>query len=118
MDGSIALARGQRNRLRALCREDPSPCVRLRAHIILLLADGHPWALVCAVLFCSTATVARWKSRFEAGGVAALLEEKRGRAGGRSPRRPGPPPRSGSPRRRRTRCRSARCPASRTVKGQ
>ena len=80
MDGSIALARGQRNRLRALCREDPSPCVRLRAHIILLLADGHAWALICAVLFCSTATVARWKGRFERGGVDALLDEKRGRA--------------------------------------
>src|SRR4051812_45147873 len=79
MDGSIALARGQRNRLRALCREDPSPCVRLRAHIILLLADGHAWAPICAVLFCSTATVARWKGRFERGGVDALLAETRGR---------------------------------------
>src|SRR4051794_840647 len=80
MDGSIVLGRGQRNRLLDLCRKDPSPCVRLRAHIILLLlADGHAWALICAVLFCSTATVARWKQRFEAGGVGALLDEKRGR---------------------------------------
>lgn len=80
MDGdSIALTRGQRNRLLDLYRKQPSPCVRLRAHIILLLADGYAWALICAVLFCSTATVARWKARFEAGGVEALLAEQRGR---------------------------------------
>src|SRR5438067_2353126 len=79
MDGSIVLGRGQRNRLMDLCRKDPSPCVRLRAHIILLLADGHAWALICAVLFCSSATVARWKGRFERGGIGALLGAKRGR---------------------------------------
>lgn len=79
MDGSIDLGRSQRNRLLDLYRKDPSPCVRHRAHIVLLLADGHAWALVATVLFCSTATIARWKSRFEAGGVDALLEEKRGR---------------------------------------
>lgn len=79
MDGSIDLGRSQRNRLLDLCRKDPSPSVRLRAHIILLLADGHAWALVATVLFCSTATIARWKSRFQAGGIDALLEEKRGR---------------------------------------
>ena len=80
MDGSIVLGRGERNRLLDLYRKDPRPCVRLRAHIVLLLADGRAWSLVCAVLFCSTATVARWKGRFERGGVAALLEGRRGRA--------------------------------------
>src|SRR5215204_4548097 len=79
MDGSIVLGRGQRNRLLDLYRKDPSPCVRLRAHIILLLSEGHAWTLICAVLFCSSATVARWKQRFEAGGVDALLAEGRGR---------------------------------------
>ncbi len=53
--------------------------MRLRAHIILLLADGYAWALITAVLFCSTATIARWKEHFECGGVVALLEERRGR---------------------------------------
>jgi putative transposase len=79
MDGSIALGRAQRKRLLDLYRKNPSPCVRLRAHIILLLSEGYAWSLVCAVLFCSTATVARWKQRFEAGGVDALLAEGRGR---------------------------------------
>jgi putative transposase len=51
----------------------------LRAHIILLLADGHPWSLIAKLLLCSTATIARWKDRFESGGVDALLAEKRGR---------------------------------------
>lgn len=79
MDGSIVLGRGQRNRLLDLYRKDPSPCVRLRAHIILLRSEGHPWTLIGAVLFCSSATIARWKQRFEAGGVEALLVEERGR---------------------------------------
>ena len=77
--GSIALSPGQRKRLLGLYRKEPDPLVRLRAHIILLLADGHAWSAICAVLFCSTATVARWKERFERGGVEALAGEGRGR---------------------------------------
>jgi transposase len=79
MDGSIVLVGGQRKRLLKLYRKEPDPAVRLRAHLILLLADGYAWSLIAAVLFCSTATIARWKQRFESGGVAVLLEEKRGR---------------------------------------
>ena len=77
--GSIALSAGQRKRLLALYRKGPDPLVRLRAHVVLLLADGHSWSMICAVLFCSTATVARWKARFEHGGVEALSGEARGR---------------------------------------
>lgn len=79
MDGSIALVGGQRKRLLRLYRKEPDPAVRLRVHLILLLADGHAWSLIATVLFCSTATIARWKRRFERGGVAVLLEERRGR---------------------------------------
>jgi transposase len=80
MEGSIALAPGQRKRLLGLYRKPWSPHhVRLRAHIVLLLADGHTWAVVAAVLFCSTATIARWKDRFEGGGIAALFADDRGR---------------------------------------
>jgi transposase len=43
------------------------------------LSERRPWSLIAAVLFCSTATIARWKRRFESGGVEALLEENRGR---------------------------------------
>ena len=79
MDGSIALGGSQRKRLLRLYRTEPDPQVRLRMHIILLLSQGRAWALSAAVLFCSTATIARWKTRFESGGVEALLVETRGR---------------------------------------
>jgi putative transposase len=82
MDGSIVLGGSQRKRLLAVYRgkEANVPAeARLRAHIILLLSAGRPWAEVADVLFCSTATIARWKERFEAGGVEALLEQNRGR---------------------------------------
>jgi putative transposase len=79
MDGSIVLSGSRRKRLLRLYRTETDPSVRLRAHLILLLADGHPWALITAVLFCSTATIARWKDRFEEGGVEALREDHRGR---------------------------------------
>jgi hypothetical protein len=39
--------------------------VRLRAHILLLLAAAHPLETVSAVLFCSSGTISRWKQRFE-----------------------------------------------------
>src|SRR3954470_24315274 len=82
MEGSIALGPGRRKRLLAVCRKGTDPQARLRAHIILLLADGHGWAVIAAVLFCSTATIARWKRRFEAGGGDALREDpRRGRPG-------------------------------------
>jgi transposase len=84
MDGSIVLSSSQRKWLLEIYRggdgkELHHPQVRLRAHIILLLADGHSWSLIVTVLLCSTATIARWKDRFESGGVDALLQEKRGR---------------------------------------
>ena len=84
MDGSIVLGSSQRKRLLDIYRgkEAVSANVRLRAHIVLLLSQGQPWSLITAVLFCSTATISRWKDRFESGGVEALLEENRGRSGG------------------------------------
>lgn len=85
MEGSIALGSSQRKRLLEIYRggKELHHCqVRLRAHVILLLSEGRPWALIAAMLFCSTATIARWKDRFEHGGIDALLEESRGRRSG------------------------------------
>jgi transposase len=81
MDGSIVLGFGQRKRLLNIYRgkEEHPACVRLRAHIVLALAEGHSWSLIEQVLFCSSATIGRWKDRFESGGVEALLVETRGR---------------------------------------
>jgi putative transposase len=70
---SIALADAERKALLDCLRRPHDPHLRLRAHILLLLADGHSWALICSVLYCSSRTVARWKSRFERQGVSALL---------------------------------------------
>src|SRR5579859_1518514 len=84
MDGSIVPGCGQRKRLLEIYRgkEANVPAeARLRAHIILLLADGHAWSLIASVLLCSTATITRWKQRFQSEGIEGLLEEKRGRRG-------------------------------------
>jgi putative transposase len=82
MDGSVSLGRADRKRLLDFYRRSPDSAVRLRAHIILLLSDGFAWATIAAVLLCSTRTIARWKRRFEAGGLDALLPENRGRRRG------------------------------------
>lgn len=85
MDGSVSLGRRERKRLLELYRGGGESSVRLRAHVVLLLADGHAWSVIAAMLYCSTRTIARWKRRFEEGGVEALV------AGGwtRMPRRAG-----------------------------
>jgi putative transposase len=82
MPCKIALSADERNTLLFHYRSDPDPQLRLRAHLLLLLADGHPWALIAAVLYCSTATIARWQRRFLEGRVEALF----GRPCGRPPR--------------------------------
>src|SRR3954447_21746393 len=69
----------QRDELLTIYRKDTDPELRFRAHIILLLADGHPWDTIEAVLFCSSRTVDRWLKRSRAEGVAGLTGRKRGR---------------------------------------
>ena len=85
MHSSISLTPDERNTLldfyRAPCDD---PAVRIRAHIILLLAQGYPWATIAAVLFCSTRTIDRWQKRFTRGRVPALF----GQGYGRRPRLP------------------------------
>lgn len=76
---SIRLTAEDRKALLDYYRRDPDPQVRLRAHILLLLADGYNWATITAVLFTSPDTIARWKGRFERGGVADVLGRPRGR---------------------------------------
>jgi len=73
MDGSIVLRPSQRKRLLDAYRKSSDPHLRLRSHILLLLAGGHSWVTISVMLFCSTATIARWKKRFDRGGVQAVL---------------------------------------------
>jgi transposase len=83
MTPSITLSADERNTLLLHLRSAADPTLRLRAHIVLLLAAGHTWATITAVLFCSSRTVARWQARFRAGRLAAL----EGLARGAPPRR-------------------------------
>lgn len=76
---SVLLTAADRNYLLGCYRSDPDPQVRLRAHILLLLGDGHPWSVIVAVLYTSPATIARWKGRFDRGGVDEVYGQKRGR---------------------------------------
>jgi putative transposase len=74
----ITLTAADRATLLDYLRRSSNPDLRARAHIILLLAEGHTWSLITAVLFCSSRTVARWQQRFQHGGVPALLGQPRG----------------------------------------
>jgi putative transposase len=78
MTTSISLAVPERNTLLDYSRAHPDPAVRLRAHIILLLADGYSWALITAVLFTSSQTIARWQRRFTKDRVEGLFGKQRG----------------------------------------
>ena len=61
------------------CGTDPER--RLRAHIVLLLADCVSLSLIVTVLFTSTATVNRWRRRFRKNGLDAVV----GRSARRGP---------------------------------
>jgi putative transposase len=80
MNASISLTRTERNTLLD-CYRCPfhKPELRLRAHIVLLLADGYAWATIATVLYCSTRTINRWKDRFLEGRVDALFDRRRRR---------------------------------------
>jgi putative transposase len=79
MTRSVTLDPRQRQALLDRYRKDRDPDVRFRAHILLLLADGHTWATVTTLLFCSSRTIDRWVKRFHEGGVDGLAGHKPGR---------------------------------------
>jgi hypothetical protein len=74
----IRLTSAERQTLLDHYRRPADPEAQLRAHLLLLDA-GHPWATTSAVLFCSLSTIRRWKGRFEAEGVNAVLGRPKGR---------------------------------------
>ena len=49
-----------------------------RARVILLLADGNSYATITAKTGCSSRTIALWKGRFDADGLAGLAARHRG----------------------------------------
>jgi putative transposase len=74
MDGSIRLRAEERKTLLHILRRGTDPQARLRAHIILLLADGTTWSVIVMVLYTSSATIRRWHQRFKTGGINAIVE--------------------------------------------
>ena len=79
MDGSTRLHAADRKAALHAVRRGADPDLRLRAHILLLLDAGHPWAVVVAVLFTSTATINRWRRAYLRGGVDGVLVGTPGR---------------------------------------
>jgi len=73
MDGSIHLRPEERKTLLATVRRCSNPTVRLRAHVILLLADGWAWNVIAAVLFTSSSTINRWRTRFLNEGLVGIV---------------------------------------------
>jgi len=63
----------------AIYRKDPDPGLRFRAHITLLLGEGHRRDAVEEMLFCSSRTVDRRLKRFQAERVAGPAGRERGR---------------------------------------
>ncbi|MCH7726237.1 MAG: IS630 family transposase [Planctomycetes bacterium] len=79
MNGSIQLKPKERKVLLECYRKSTDPAVRLRSHILLLLASRYPWSQITAMLFTSPRTISRWKKRFERDGVDAVQGASRGR---------------------------------------
>jgi transposase len=76
MDGSIRIRPGERKLLLQTLKTASSHEQRLRAHILLLLAEGCTWTTIAFVLFTSSSTINRWRKRFLDGGIAAVLDAK------------------------------------------
>ena len=51
-----------------------------RARVILLLAEGRTWEIVCEHVGCSRGFVASWRQRFADGRLAGLYSRHRGQA--------------------------------------
>ena len=69
MESHLRITVYERQALLAQYRKGVNPRVRLRAHMLLLLAEGYSWAVIAGVLFCSSRTIARWQSRMELAGA-------------------------------------------------
>ena len=74
----VLLTAAERADLEHLLRATSTPSgIARRARCILLLADGASYADVCAALGVTDRFVARWKQRYQEGGVLALADAPR-----------------------------------------
>lgn len=74
---------GRVDQLRRLCKTDPDPRVRRRAHGVLLVEQGHTLAEVARFFGTAPHRVRAWQDRFVAEGRAGLADRARG---GRPPK--------------------------------
>jgi len=72
-EAHLRITARERQALLAQYRKGATKRVRLRAHLVLLLAEGYSWVVIAGVLMCSTRTIACWKRRVECEGVRAVL---------------------------------------------
>ncbi len=72
MDGYFRISSAERKRLLRALHQSSRPEERLRWNILLLLVDGHTWAQIATVLYCSSATIARWQKRYLEQGMAGI----------------------------------------------
>ena len=81
MMNTITLTKRERMELirRATSRTGRAEDAR-RARVILLLAEGRTWAVVCEHLACSRGFVATWRHRFADARLAGLYSRHRGQA--------------------------------------
>ena len=76
---TLDLTRDERAALRAYARRRKGRAdVARRAHGILLLADGHAYSQITAIVGWSSATIAKWKARFLASRLAGLWGRHQG----------------------------------------
>jgi transposase len=75
----LTLSRAARAELDALARSHPGRAEEpRRARIILFRVDGHAYSTICERIDCTPQTVATWKTRYEAEGIAGLRGRHRG----------------------------------------
>jgi putative transposase len=73
MEGSISLRAHERKTLLQVYKTGSTHEQRLRAHLLLLLADGISWLTIASMLFTSSSTINRWRQRFLADGLEAVI---------------------------------------------
>src|SRR5262245_8078740 len=81
MMNTITLTKRERMELmkQATSRTGRAEAAR-RARVILLLAEGRTWDVICEHLACSRGFVGTWRQRFAAAGLAGLYSRHRGQA--------------------------------------
>ena len=73
MESHLRITARERQVLLDQYRKGANTRGRVRAHSLLLLAQGYSWTTIAGVLFCSTRTIARWKTRVETEGIRTVL---------------------------------------------